>query len=98
MIPQVKTCANCKQNFTIDSEDFNFYEKIKVPPPTWCPECRRMRRFAQTNEIVLYKRKCDLTQKDIFSMYPFDVPFPVYETSVWYGDAWDPYEYGIDFD
>ena len=98
MESQVKNCQNCKQNFTIEPDDFSFYEKIKVPPPTWCPECRRMRRFAQTNEIVLYKRKCDLTQKDIFSMYPSDAPFPVYETSVWYGDAWDPYEYGVDFD
>lgn len=26
-----KTCQNCKQNFTIESEDFIFYDKIKVP-------------------------------------------------------------------
>jgi len=57
-----------------------------------------MRRFAQTNETVLYKRKCDLTGKDIFSMYPTDAPFPVYETDAWYSDQWDPYEYGMDFD
>jgi hypothetical protein len=93
-----KTCQNCKKEFTIEPDDFGFYEKIKVPPPTWCPECRRMRRFAQTNEIVLYKRKCDLTGKDIFSMYSSDAPFTVYETDEWYSDKWDPYEYGIDFD
>ena len=57
-----------------------------------------MRRFAQTNETVLYKRKCDLTSKDIFSMYPPNVPFPVYETDVWYSDVWDPYSFGIDYD
>ncbi len=95
---EIKICQNCKQDFTIEPEDFNFYEKMKVPPPTWCPECRRMRRFAQTNETVLYKRKCDLTGKDIFSMYPTDAPFPVYETDAWYSDQWDPYEYGMDFD
>jgi len=93
-----KICQNCKKDFTIEPDDFGFYEKIKVPPPTFCPECRRMRRFAQTNEIVLYKRKCDMNQKDIFSMYPPDAPFPVYETDEWYSDKWDPYEYGIDFD
>ncbi len=82
----------------IETEDFDFYEKIKVPPPTFCPECRRVRRFAQTNETVLYKRKCDLSGKDIFSMYPSDAPFPVYETDVWYSDQWDPYQYGLDFD
>ena len=91
-------CQNCRGSFIIEPDDFGFYEKIKVPPPTWCPECRRMRRFAQTNETVLYKRKCDLTNKDIFSMYPPDAPFPVYETDTWYSDQWDPYDYGIDFD
>lgn len=93
-----RICQSCQKDFTIDSEDFNFYEKIKVPPPTWCPHCRRMRRFAQTNENVLYKRTCDLTGKDIFSQYPAEVTFPVYDTDVWYGDKWDPYEYGMDFD
>lgn len=98
MESEKKNCQNCKQEFIIESEDFNFYKKIKVPPPTFCPGCRRMRRMAQTNEIVLYKRKCDLTGKDIFSMYPPDTPFPVYETDEWYSDKWDSYEYGINFD
>jgi len=93
-----KICQNCKQNFIIEPADFSFYEKIKVPPPTFCPECRKMRRFAHSSETVLYKRRCDLTGKDIFSMYPPDVKFPVYETDVWYSDKWDPYAYGIDFD
>jgi hypothetical protein len=93
-----RICQSCQKDFTIDSEDFNFYEKIKVPPPTFCPECRRMRRFAQTNETVLYKRKCDLTGQDIFSMYPSETIFPVYDTDVWYSDQWDPYAYGADFD
>ena len=29
-----KTCQNCKQDFTIESDDFSFYEKIKVPAGT----------------------------------------------------------------
>ena len=93
-----RTCQSCKTNFQIEPDDFSFYEKIKVPPPTWCPDCRRMRRFAQTNETVLYKRKCDLSGKDLFSMYPQDALFPVYETDTWYSDEWDPYAYGMDFD
>jgi hypothetical protein len=35
---ETKNCQNCKNDFTIESEDFKFYEKIKVPPPTWCPD------------------------------------------------------------
>ena len=93
-----KTCQNCKKDFTIESEDFKFYEKIKVPAPTWCPECRLVRRMLVTNERVLYKRKCDLTGKDIFSMYDENVPYPVYDTDAWYSDKWDAYQYGMDVD
>lgn len=92
-----RICQNCKQKFTIESEDFNFYKKIKVPSPTFCPECRLLRRFMHTSETVLYKRKCDFSGKDMFSMYPENTVFPVYETSIWYSDAWDPYAYGIDY-
>ncbi len=98
MKPETKNCQSCKQDFTIEAEDFNFYEKIKVPPPTFCPDCRRMRRFISTNENVLYKRKCDMTGKDIFSMHEEGVNFPVYDTDIWYSDKWDPYSYGMDFD
>ena len=38
-------CQNCKKEFIIESEDFNFYEKMKVPAPTFCSDCRMMRRF-----------------------------------------------------
>lgn len=95
---ETRNCQNCKRDFIIESDDFRFYEKIKVPPPTFCPDCRMMRRFIQTNEIILYKRKCDMTGKDVFSMYPPETPFPVYETDAWYSDKWDAYQYGQDYD
>ncbi|MEK7459572.1 MAG: hypothetical protein AAB636_00715 [Patescibacteria group bacterium] len=94
----VRACQNCKQDFTIEPEDFSFYEKIKVPPPTFCPECRSVRRMIGANERVLYKRKCNLSGEPIFAMYPDDIPFPVYETKKWYSDEWDPYQYGMDID
>ena len=94
---EIRNCQNCKTDFRIETEDFNFYEKIKVPPPTFCPECRLMRRFMHTSETVLYKRKCDFSGKEIFSMHPEGAEFPVYDTDIWYSDAWDPYAYGMDY-
>jgi len=32
---QTKICQNCKKEFIIEPEDFEFYEKIKVPTPTF---------------------------------------------------------------
>ena len=95
---ETKACQSCKQDFTIESEDFRFYERIKVPPPTFCPFCRLQRRFSWRNERGLYYRKCDLCQKKIIAMYPTGVEYPVYCRECWLSDNWDPLDYGQDYD
>ena len=75
---ETKNCQNCKQYFKIEPDDFSFYEKIKVPPPTFCPECRFIRRMIWRNERSLHKRTCDMCKKNIISMYDDTVSFPVY--------------------
>src|SRR3989344_2822093 len=89
---------NCQQDFTIEPEDFNFYEKIKVPSPTFCPECRLVRRLNWQGYRILYKRKCDFTGDMIFSTYHPDSPYKVYRQDIWWGDKWDPKSYGKDID
>src|SRR3989344_2392790 len=96
--PETKTCQNCKASFAIDASDFQFYEKIKVPPPTFCPECRMQRRYAWRNERVLFKTKCTHCGKDIFSGYHPSSPFPVYCHDCWFSDVWDPFAYGKEYD
>ena len=91
-------CQNCKKDFLIDEQDFNFYNKHKVPTPLTCPTCRLERRIMFRNERVLYKRKSDFSQKDIFSAFAPDAPVKVYEKEVWLTDQWDPMDYGKDFD
>jgi len=98
MKKETKICQNCKKDFTIESDDFSFYEKIKVPSPTFCPECRLVRRMAFRNERVLFKRICDLCNKNIIAMYPANALFPVYCRECWYGDEWDSTIYGQDYD
>src|SRR3989344_4014278 len=97
MNPETKICQNCKQNFVIEPDDFAFYEKIKVPPPTFCPECRMIRRMTWRNERTLYKRNCDLCGKNFFSVYKTKEPFPVYCRECWYSDKWDPLDYGFSY-
>jgi hypothetical protein len=98
MKEEIKQCQNCKQDFVIEPEDFTFYERMRVPPPTWCPDCRLQRRLAWRNERTLYKTKCGNCKKDIFSAYPSDKPFPVFCHDCWFSDAWDPMAYGRDYD
>jgi hypothetical protein len=100
MQSETKICQNCKNDFTIESDDFLFYEKIKVPAPTFCPECRLVRRLLWRNERSLYRRTC--TTKDgeklLLANYHPDIKFPVYEESYWWSDGWDSLEYGQDYD
>ena len=98
MNPETKTCQNCNKNFVIELENFDFYKKIGVPPPTFCPVCRAQRRATFRNERVFYRRSCDLCKNSIIAIYPKDAPFPVYCNECWYSDKWDPLSYGQKYD
>jgi len=97
MNSETKICQNCKKDFVIEPDDFVFYEKMKVPAPTWCPECRQRRRYAWRNERILYRRNCDLCGKSTVTIYSPNKPYKVYCTSCWWSDKWNPLDYGIDF-
>jgi hypothetical protein len=98
MESQTKQCQNCKKNFVIELDDFAFYEKMKVPPPTWCPECRQQRRILIRNFRTLYKRNSDKSGKPTISMCSKKVPFPVWSHDEWWSDDWDAHDYGRDVD
>jgi hypothetical protein len=93
-----KICQNCKNGFTIEAEDFNFYEKIKVPPPTFCYLCRAQRRFSFRNERKLFKARDSFTGKDIFALCPKEGNRKIISQEEWYGDSWDAMEYAREID
>src|SRR3990167_6619779 len=94
----LKNCQNCKESFIITPDDLTFYEKMQVPAPTLCPDCRFQRRVLWRAERSLYKRKCDLCQKDIIAVYSTDKPHKVYCRECYHGDQWNPLDHGRDFD
>ena len=98
MSHNMNQCNQCKSSFEITDEDRKFYEKLDVPEPKLCPPCRSQRRLTFRNERSIYKRKCDLSGKDIIAIYPHDSPFTVYGPEVWFTDQWDATEFGQDFD
>jgi hypothetical protein len=95
---EIKICQNCKNDFTIEPDDFGFYEKIKVPPPTFCPECRLQRRLAWRNERGLHNRECGLCGKKIISIYSKEYNNLVYCDKCWWSDNWDASTYAEDVD
>src|SRR3989344_8096972 len=93
-----KICQNCKNQFTIEPEDFVFYDKIQVPAPTFCPECRMVRRMVWRNERGLYQNKDIFSGKDLISIFPSGSFIKVIDHKTWWGDLWSPIDFGQDYD
>ena len=98
MKAETKNCQNCKKDFVIEADDFGFYEKMKVPAPTFCPDCRFQRRLMFRNNRVFYRRECALCHKSMLSVYHKNRPYIVYCRECWLGDKWNPIDYEKDYD
>ena len=95
---ETRICRTCSHDFAITEEDFGFYEKMAVPAPTLCAECRQQRRYAWRNERTLYRRTCDFCGKSTVTIYSPNKPFKVYCVPCWWSDGWDPASFGCDYD
>lgn len=94
-------CEQCEIRFEPTPQDLDFYTKLHVPTPTFCPHCRLKRRMRQYVNVLskrIYKQTCSATGKEIYTMYPPSAPFPIYNREYWYSDAWDATSYGKDYD
>ncbi|MCX6733087.1 MAG: zinc-ribbon domain containing protein, partial [Candidatus Roizmanbacteria bacterium] len=98
MNSETKKCQKCKEEFTIEPDDFAFYESMKVPSPARCPSCRMIRRMGWHGERILYKRDCDFTKESVITFYHPDSPHKIYKQEIWWSDKWDPKSYGQDYD
>lgn len=95
---ETKSCKNCKKDFVLEPDDFGFYKKIDVPPPTFCPDCRLQRRLSWRNDLSFYNRTCDLCSKNIISLHHPEKSLTVYCNKCWWSDKWDPKSYAQDID
>lgn len=94
----VQACQKCNKSFDIEAEDFGFYEKIGVPVPTFCPECRFIRRLSFRNDRNLYMRKCEMCEKDVISIYRPDGGIKVVCQRCWWSDNFDATKFGMEYD
>ena len=102
-----KSCLQCGNSYQVTDDDLAFLHKLSpimngvrydLPPPKCCHDCRSQRRMAVRNESRLYNRRCDLTGEKFVSLYAPDSPYTAYKEDVWWGDAWDPLDYGREID
>jgi hypothetical protein len=93
-----KKCNKCGNHFSLDIDDLNFYEKMKVPTPNVCPDCRFMMRAMFRNETTLYSsQKCELCGKALITMYNPKLPYKLHCYNCFYSEKWNPKDYAMDY-
>ncbi|OGZ53652.1 MAG: hypothetical protein A3B25_01230 [Candidatus Ryanbacteria bacterium RIFCSPLOWO2_01_FULL_48_26] len=95
---ETRLCVSCKKQFSLDATDLGFYEKMGVPPPALCPECRFKRRAVFRNERTLYKNTCKLCGKSVVTMFHPRSPYIIYCNDCWLSDKWDAKTYAQSYD
>jgi len=73
-------------------------KQVEMPLPEMCPDCRQQRRQMFRNDRVFYRRKCDLSGKPFISLYPQHADYRVFSPAEWYGERWNPMDYGRGYD
>lgn len=91
-------CTQCSKTFRIDDQDIVFYQKINVPEPTHCPDCRTRRRMAWRNERFLYQATCGRCAQPMLSAYRPDAGYVIYCQTCYQSDVWDAHDYAREFD
>ena len=98
MSSETRVCQNCNKDFIIEPDDFGFYEKVGVPPPTFCPECRLIRRLVYRNERTFHHRICEKCNKKIISVFSKESGIHIYCQPCWWKDDWDGSQYAMEYD
>ncbi len=97
MNSETRQCNKCKNDFVLEQDDFSFYERMKVPVPNVCPDCRFKIRAMWRNEMSLYSRKCDFCDCSIISMYNPKSLYKVYCLECFNSDKWDRLDYKMEY-
>lgn len=69
-LPQIKgkagllQCTKCGSNFKIQKAEESFYQKMHLPHPLLCINCRYRVRLRRLNPKQLWHRRCMCTQTD----------------------------------
>lgn len=74
----ILVCEKSKKNYKIQKSELNFYRKMKLPIPRFCPDVRHSNRVKTRKSRKLVDRKCDNCQTQITSVFARDCGFQVF--------------------
>lgn len=94
----MKKCLHCKADFEITTNEKDLYSKVDIAEPNICVTCRWKQHFAFWPFGKFRTGTSDLSGEKLITVLPNKARYPIYTSKEWWSDAWDPMEYGQDYD
>lgn len=94
----LRRCAITGQSFTTYPAELEGYLALGLPEPELCAEERIRRLLSFRSGGRFFGRQCDLTARQIYSVYAADTEFPVVDPELMNSAEWCPEQYGSKFD
>ncbi|KKT00945.1 MAG: Caib/baif family protein [Candidatus Nomurabacteria bacterium GW2011_GWA2_43_15] len=91
-------CEHCGENFTISEGELSLYEKVGIELPVLCFFCRIKLHLSFWMFGKFRKGTSDLSGESLITVLPEKNRYPIYTLHEWHSDAWDPINYGQDYD
>ncbi len=76
-------CEKSKEHFSLSPFELALRKKLNAPLPLTHPKVTFQNLLAFWQHFAIHRRKCDLSGKDIISVFPEDCAYPV-----WHRDDW----------
>lgn len=92
-----KFCVDCSIDFVLSKNELIQYKKVDLELPNKCFKCRIKHHFAFWNFGKFRKTISGLSGKGIITVHPMRAKYPIYSSHEWYGDSWDPIDFGQDY-
>lgn len=93
-----KVCTSCNENFEITDKELLMYEKVNLVVPSICVQCRWKHHMAFWPFGKFRTGKSDLSGERLITILPENARYPIYTSKEWWSDAWDPMDYGQDYE
>ncbi len=72
------TCKRCAKKFRVLLQELRFYQRLTIPVPRHCPDCRHVYRLGLRNPAQLWDRTCARCSSAIRTSYAPGRPETVY--------------------
>lgn len=71
-------CEQCRKNYRIIPRELEFYQRLSIPLPHLCPDCRHARRLSARGPNKLWDRQCAKCSMPFQTNYAPDRPEILY--------------------